>query len=131
MPRALSQDLRERVVAFVEAGHSRRAAAAHFRVSPSFVINLVKAFGATGRLAPKPRGGRRNVKLDPHRAFLVGRLAEKNDITMPELARELEAAVGTKADPSSLSRWLIRSGFRFKKNATGQRTRSPRHPPGA
>jgi transposase len=131
MPKPLSNDLRERVVAFVEAGHSRRAAAGHFRVSPSFVINLVKAYAATGSLAPKPRGGRRNVKLDPHRAFLVGRVAEKNDITMPELARELEAAVGAKADPSSISRWLIRNGFRFKKNAAGQRTRSPRHPPGA
>ena len=34
-PRAYSQDLRERVVAFVDCG-SRRAAAAHFDVSPSF-----------------------------------------------------------------------------------------------
>jgi transposase len=131
MPKPLSLDLRERVVAFIEAGHSRRAAAAHFRVSPSFVINLVKAFGATGELAPKPRGGRRNVKLDPHRAFLLSRIAEKNDITMPELASELEAAAATKVDPSSLSRWLIRNGYRFKKNSAGQRARSARHPPGA
>jgi transposase len=131
MPKALSHDLRERVVAFVEAGHTRRAAAGHFRVSPSFVINLVKAYGATGSLAPKPRGGQRHAKLEPHRAFLVGRIAEKDDITMPELACELEAAFGTKADPSSLSRWLIRNGFRFKKNAAGQRARSSRYPSGA
>ena len=131
MPRALSEDLRERVVAFVEAGHSRRAAAAHFRVSPSFVINLVKAYEVTRSLAPKPRGGRRHAKLDPHRAFLLGRIAAKNDITMPELACELEAAAGAKADPSSISRWLIRNGFRFKKNTAGQRARSPRHSPGA
>src|ERR1700728_1915407 len=107
MPKPYSLDLRERVVDYVEAGHSRRAAAAHFRVSPSFVINLVRAHGATGSLAPKPRGGRRNVKLDAHRAFLLGRIAEMADITMPELASELQAAAGTKADPSSLSRWLI------------------------
>jgi len=131
MPKPLSQDLRERVVAFVEAGHSRRAAAAHFRVSPSFVINLINAYGATGSLAPKPRGGRRNVKLDPHRAFLLSRIADKADITMPELASELQAAGGAKVDPSSLSRWLIRNGYRFKKNSAGQRARSPRHPPGA
>jgi transposase len=31
MVKPLSNDLRERVVAFVEVGHSRRAAAAHFR----------------------------------------------------------------------------------------------------
>ena len=36
MVKPLSNDLRERVVAFVEAGHSRRAAAAHLRVSQSF-----------------------------------------------------------------------------------------------
>jgi transposase len=89
------------------------------------VINLVKTFGATGSLAPKPCGGKRNVKLDPHRSFLIGRIAEKNDITMPELARELTALAGVKADPSSISRWLIRNGFRFKKNASGRRARSP------
>jgi len=33
MPHPLSIDLRERVVGFVEVGHSRHAAAAHFQVS--------------------------------------------------------------------------------------------------
>ncbi len=127
MPKPLSTDLRERVVEFVEAGHSRRAAAQHFRVSPSFVINLMSAYRATGSLAPKPRGGRRHAKLDPHREFLLARIAEKEDITMPELAHELESAAGARADPSSLSRWLIRNGYRFKKNTAGQRARSPRH----
>lgn len=36
-------------------------------------------------------------------------------MTMPELSAELAAASGTKADPASLSRWLIRNGYRFKK----------------
>jgi hypothetical protein len=58
-------------------------------------------------------------------------LAEKNDITMPELAGELEAHCGARADPASLSRWLIRNGYRYKKNPAGQRMRSSRHPPGA
>ena len=34
MPKPYSIDLRKRVAAFVEAGHSRRAAVAHFSVSP-------------------------------------------------------------------------------------------------
>ena len=59
MPKAYSLDLRERVVRFVEEGHSRRAAAAHVKVSVSFVVNLVKAFHTRGSLAPKPSGGRR------------------------------------------------------------------------
>jgi transposase len=94
VPRPYSQDLRERVVAFVGCGRSRRAAAAHFDVSPSFVINLMRAYRARGDLAPKPIGGRRHAKLDPHRAFLLRRLAEKDDITMPELAGKRSAARG-------------------------------------
>jgi hypothetical protein len=34
---------------------------------------------------------------------------------MPELAAELAAATCQKVDPASLSRWLIRIGYRFKK----------------
>ena len=130
MPKPYSQDLRARVVRHVEAGHSRRAAAAHFGVSVSFVVNLMRAYRLRGSLAPKPLGGRRHAKLDPHRVFLLRRVAEKDDITMPELAGDLTAACGAKADPASLSRWLIRNGYRFKKNASGQRMRSPRHSPG-
>src|ERR1700693_1120721 len=86
MPKPYSLDLRERVVGFVEDGQSRRAAAARFRVSVSFVVNLMKAVRARGSFAPKPSGGRRHAKLEPHRAFLLAQVAEKADITMPELA---------------------------------------------
>ena len=110
MPEAYSLDLRERVARFVEGGRSCRAAAALFSVSVAFVVRLMKSFRATGRLAPKPSGGRRHAKLDPHRAFLLGRVAEKADMTMPELSAELATATGIKADPASLSRWLIRNG---------------------
>jgi transposase len=127
MPKPLSNDLRERVVAFVEGGHSRRAAAAHFDVSPSFVINLMSLVRQTGSVEPKPRGGAYHVTLDPHRAFILRRVDDQPDITMPELAREVMAATGTKADPSSLSRWLIRNGYRVKKNFAGIRTRQARH----
>jgi transposase len=121
----------KRVVAYVEAGHSRRAAASHFSVSPSFVINLMTALRERGGLAPKPRGGRRHAKLDPHRVYLLRRVAEKDDITMPELAGELLAVSGVKADPASLSHWLIRNGLSFKKKPSGQRMRSTRRAPGA
>jgi transposase len=131
MPKPYSLDLRKRVVGFVESGHSRRAAAAHFDVSVSFVINLMTAYGKRGHLAPKPLGGRRHAKLEPHRDFLLRFVAEREDITMPELASELEASSGTKADPATLSRWLIRNGYRFKKKPSGQRTRSSRHPTSA
>ena len=115
MPKPYSLDLRERVFGFVEDGHSRRAAAAHFKVSVSFVVNLVKAVRTRGSFEPKSSGGRRHAKLEPHRSCLLAPVAEKVDITMPELAGSLAAATGEKADPASLPRWVIRAGYRFKK----------------
>lgn len=84
-----------------------------------------------GAVAPKALGGWRHSKLDPHRVFILRRVAEKDDISMPELAGELHAASGVKADPASLSRWLIRNGLSFKKKPSGQRMRSARRAPGA
>jgi len=131
MPKPYSQDLRARVVRRVEAGHSRRAAATHFGVSVSFVVNLMTAYRLRGSLAPKPLGGRRHAKLDPHRVFLLRRVAEKDDITMPELAEDLAAACGAKADPACSPAGSSAMAIALKKNASGQRMRSPRHWPGA
>lgn len=115
MPKAYSNDLRERVVAFVEAGHSRHAAAAHFDVSVAFVVKLMTAWRTRGTVAPKLSGGRRHAKLEPHRAFLIEQVKARDDITMPELAAALHKATGVRVAPASLSRWLIRAGYRFKK----------------
>src|SRR5271155_6102803 len=115
MPKPFSLDLRERVFRYADEGHSCRAAAAHFGVSVSFVVNLVKAFRVRGSLAPKPSGGRRHAKLDPHRAFLLQKVAEKADITMPELAAELAAASCEKADPASLHVGSSASAIASKK----------------
>ena len=123
MTKSYSLDLRRRVVRFVEAGHSCHEAARHFEVSVAFVIRLMAAYRTTGSLAPKPEGGWRYSKLDPHREFLIRRVAETNDLTMPQLAAEL-LALGTKITPASIARWFRRQGYRFKKNAAGQRTRT-------
>src|ERR687897_537019 len=114
MPKTLSTDLRERIVRYVDEGHSRRSAAEKFAVSASSAVRIVARHGATGSVAPKVgRVGRRS-KLEAHRDYLVRRIAEVADITMPELAAEL-AARGTRIDPSNLSRWFLRNGYRVKK----------------
>lgn len=129
MTKSYSLDLRRRVAHFVEADHSCHEAARHFEVSVAFVVRLMAAYRATGSLAPKPEGGWRYSKLDPHRELLIRRVAEKGDLTMPQLAAEL-AALGTKITPASISRWFIRQGYSFKKNAAGHRTRTLRRAPG-
>jgi transposase len=64
MGRCYSLDLRVRVAAFVEAGHSRRAAARHFGVSDSFAIKLVRR----QRQAGSPRDLRQHQGDPPTRA---------------------------------------------------------------
>ena len=86
---------------------------------------LVDRWDRTGSAVPGKRGGSVG-KLAPHKDFLLGRVKEKPDITMPELAEALQAETGTEAAPASLSRFLIRHGQRFKKNTAGFRTKPSR-----
>jgi transposase len=125
MGKPFSLDLRERIIGFVEDGGSRRRAADHFGVSVSCAIKLMDLWKRTGSATPGKRGGSVG-KLTPHKDVLLGRVKEKPDITMPELAEVLKAETGIEAAPASLSRFLIRHGQRFKKNIAGQRTKSSR-----
>ena len=132
MGKSYSADLRERIVGFVSAGRSRRQAAAQFGVSPSFAVKLLARHVRTGSSTPSKQGrpaGR--GKLGRHSSFLIRRVEEKPDITMPELAAELEAICHTKASPASLSRFLCKAGFSYKKNADGVRARTRRCETGA
>ena len=130
MAKVLSLDIRRRIIGYVSAGHSCREAALRYEVAPSIAIKLVSAHRRTGSYVPRPRGGWRHSKLDPHRAFLEKRIAEQPDLTMRELAEEMSER-GVVVAPALLSRWLIRHGYRYKKNAAGVGTRSARHQSGA
>ena len=114
MAKSYSLDLREKVVAFVERGHSRRKAAEVFGVSPSFVVKLMDRLRRTGSADPSPRGGSAG-KLAAHRDFLVAAIKAKPDQTMPDLAALLLVERGVVAAPASLSRLLIRCGLTRKK----------------
>jgi len=127
MGRSYSLDLRVRVIAYVEAGHSRRAAARHFGVSDSFAIKLMRHQGQSGSPAPARQGRPRGRgKLAPHETFLVQAVEAKPDLTMPELATRLLEEHGVQADPATLSRLLCRRGFTDQKTAAGFGMRTPR-----
>lgn len=122
MGKSYSSDIRECVAAMVDGGHSRRAAARHFRVSESCAIKLVKRRDVTGSIEPARQGRPpASGKLSDYRVFLIERVTETPDITMPELAIELKAKHGVEAHPSSLSRILCDAGLSYKKNASGKR----------
>ena len=56
-----------------------------------------------------------NGKLAAYAAFLIGAVEATPDLTMPELSARLEAEHGVQAQPASLSRFLCRRGFTYKK----------------
>jgi transposase len=66
MARLYSVDLRERVVRAVAAGRSRRAAAAKFEVSISFVVKLMQRWRERGTLQPQRVGGAKRSTLAAH-----------------------------------------------------------------
>jgi len=114
MTRPLSIDLRERVVAAVLAGESCRSAAARFGVAVSSAVKWTQRHRTTGSVAPGKIGGHRKPVLEPHRAFIVERIARMPHITLHGLKREL-AARGVKVSHNAVWLFLRREGLRFKK----------------
>src|SRR6516162_9093299 len=81
MPKAYSADMRERVIAEVESGASRREAAEELEVSASTAIIWVKCFRETGRCMAKSRGGSISP-LEKHADFLLGLIEKQSDLTL-------------------------------------------------
>ena len=127
MGKSYSLDLRERIVAQVAAGGSRRGAARHFGVSDSCAVKLLARVDQTGSAEParqgRPPGG---GKLAAHRDFLIEHVKARPDITMPELAARLKAERGVVSSAPSLSRVLCAAGFTYKKSPDGLGARSRR-----
>ena len=121
----LSEDLRIRVIEAVEAGSSRRGAAARFGVSVSSAIRWVDVWRRTGRTAPYPRGGdRRSGRIEGAAAFLLAKVEETPDITLAELQallKERDLSVGT----GTVWRFFDRHGISLKKNRARRRAGAP------
>ena len=134
MTRPYSVDLRERVVRSVVAGASRRATAARFEVSVSFVIKLMQRWRRQGTVEPEPYGGWKRAMLAPHAARVRALVATEPDLTIAELRARL-AAEEIEASPASISRFLVACGLTRKKRPVTPPSRigptSPRRgPPG-
>ena len=91
MARPYSVDLRWRIVRAVEAGLSRRAAAAKFEVSVSFVVKLMQRWRDKGTLQPERIGGAKRSPLAAHAARVHALLAAAPDLTIAELRGRLAA----------------------------------------
>jgi len=123
MTKALSIDLRKRLVCAVEGGQSRRAAASRFGVAASTAIKWVDQWRRAGRVEAKPLGGdRHSHRMEAHAEEILALIEETPDITLAEIAEHLEEAHGLRVAQSTVWRLLDRHGQTFKKNRARKRT---------
>jgi transposase len=121
MAKGYSKDLRERAVAMVEEGESRREVARMLNLAPSTAVRWLDRWNRTGSVAAKPGTGHSRSPLQAHAEWLLDLVAKEPDLTLEEirdrLRREKKLAVAT----SSVWRFYDRHEITFKKSpARGQ-----------
>ena len=121
MPSALTVDLRERVVAAIEVGASRRQAAKRFGVGVASAVRWHERFR---QIAPKPMGGDRNSQRLEAQAALILRLNEEHPLSFLRELRDRLSERGVRASTSSLSRFFARHGITRKKGLSTRLSRS-------
>lgn len=91
MAAALSLDLRERVIAAIEAGASCRQAAERFGVGKASAIRWHARFRAEGQVSAKPMGGdRHSHRVEAHAALILQALKERPQIYLREVRDALQ-----------------------------------------
>ena len=123
MGRALSRDLRDRVVAAIEGGVSCRRAAERFGVSAASAIRWRQLALRHGTPAARPQGGdRRTAKIEEHAFFLLEAIKQQPDPTLTEL-REMLATRGVSVSIATLWRFFARHGITRKKRLATRASR--------
>jgi transposase len=124
MGKALSIDLRERVIAAVNEGTSRREAAVRFGVSASSAIRWCALERETGDPRSKPQGGdRRSARIEAEASRILALVEERPDITLAELQAKL-AKRGLWFSISAIWRFFARRRITFKKSPRTRQSRN-------
>ena len=124
MGRAYSQDLRERVMAEVDAGTGAYAVAAIFRVSVSYIYKVLGRRRRTGEISARLWAGGPKPKLAAYDEALRSRVASKPDATLAELQAWLIAEHDVKASIGCLWKRLRQLGLTLKKNHCAPQNRT-------
>ena len=128
MSKALSLDLRTRVLAAIAGGLSCRQAAQRFGVSASSAIRWRGLERRQGDARPKALGGdRRSGRIEARAGLILGLVEATPDITLEELRTAL-AARGVAVGYGSLWRFFARRRITRKKRPRTGRAGEAGHP---
>lgn len=114
--KAYSPDLRERVLAAVDAGEQSQAQIAeHFKIGLSTLEGWLRRQRATGRCVALPHGGGRPRALQDCERFLREELKRQPDASLEELCARVLRVEGVQANASMMCRELQRLKLPRKK----------------
>jgi transposase len=123
MSKALSLDLRVRVLAAVQAGATHREAADRFGVSAASVSRWRTRERNQGDACPKALGGdRRSGRIEAHHEAVMAALGPDRDATIQEVRRDL-AARGLTFGFGTIQRFFARHAITRKKRPRTLRSR--------
>lgn len=116
--KALSLDLRERIVAACDRGEqTQQQIADRFAVSLGMIKKLLKQRRRIGDISAQYHRCRGKTKISPEQKDLMRqRLEERPDITLAELRDKCRLSCTLPA----IHKVLKKMGFTYKKNATSQ-----------
>ena len=126
MSKALSLDLRTRVLLAVSEGMSHRAAGARFGVSAASVSRWRALEREQGDARPNALGGdRRSGEIEAQCGVILGLLEDRRDMTIEELRAALEDR-GLIFSYGSMQRFLVRHAITRKKRPATRQNRIAR-----
>ena len=126
MSKALSLDLRIRVLAAVSDGATHREAAGRFGVSAASVSRWKTLKRTQGDARPAPLGGdRRSGRIEAQHGLILDLVEETPDITIEELRRAL-AERGHHFGYGTVQRFFARHRITRKKRLPTRRSRTAR-----
>ncbi len=127
--RAYSVDLREHVVAAVQAGRRRMDVAEVFGISLRTVERYLRQQQQTGELRPKPVPGRRREIPAAQEEQLAAQLRAHPAATLEQHRAMWAEATGVRLSATTLYRAIKRLGWTWKKKRwwppNGTRTPEP------
>ena len=119
MPAPLSIDLRQRIIAAYEAREgSQRQLAKRFKVSLSFIRDLMRHYRETGTVQPKPHGGGAIAKLGKEHLPIVEALVRAQpDAFLKELCEHFAQQTGVEVSVSTMQQAVRKLRLSVKKNS--------------
>jgi transposase len=112
---AYSQDLRERVLAAVDAGMAVRAAAPLYRVSISYIYKAMIRRRISGEVTARPQRCHLGQKLAAYQDAIRQRVSAQPDATLDELRGWMLASHGVSVSQGGMWNALDRLGLTHKK----------------